>query len=43
MGLDRRLFWVLLVVLVAIVLWWALDHVLFPTLPVPAGVPDTSK
>ena len=43
MGLDRRLVWVLLVVLVAIVLWWALDHVLFPTLPVPAGVPDISK
>lgn len=34
---DRRILWVLLIVVLLVVLWFALDHVLFPTLPVPAG------
>ena len=41
--MDRRILWALVIVLLAIVLWWALDHVLFPTLPVPAGAPPISK
>lgn len=43
MGIDRRLVWALLVVLLVIVMLWALDHVLFPTLPVPAGAPTIIK
>jgi hypothetical protein len=41
--MDRRILWALVIVVLAIVLWWALDHVLFPTLPVPAGAPPISK
>ena len=41
--LDRRLVWLLVIVLLVIVLWFALDHVLFPTLPVPAGAPPITK
>ena len=40
---DRRLVWILVLVLLAIVLWWALDHLLFPTLPQPAGVAPIIK
>ena len=43
MNLDRRLLWVLVIVLLIIVLWWAFDHVLFPTLPMPAGAPSITK
>ena len=43
MRLDRRLLWVLLLALLILILWWAVDHVLFPTLPVPAGVPPIMK
>ena len=43
MGLDRRLIWALLVILLVVILLWALDHVLFPTLPVPAGAPPIIK
>ena len=41
--MDRRVLWVLLLVILVIILWFALDHVLFPTLPVPAGVPSITK
>lgn len=43
MGLDRRLVWILLIVVLVVVLWWALDHVLFPTLPMPADAPPITK
>lgn len=43
MGLDRRLIWLLAIVLLVIVLWWAFDHVLFPTLPMPAGTAPITK
>ncbi|MDX7949992.1 hypothetical protein P7D22_02225 [Lichenihabitans sp. Uapishka_5] len=41
--MNRRLLFILLIVLLVVVLAWALDHVLFPTLPVPAGVPSITK
>ena len=41
--MDRRLVFLLLIVCLAILLWFALDHVLFPTLPVPAGTPSIVK
>lgn len=40
---DRRIVWILVVVLLIIILAWALDHVFFPDLPVPAGVPSIAK
>ena len=43
MGLDRRIVWILVIVFLVIILWWALDHVLFPTLPMPAGTPPITK
>ena len=43
MRIDRRFIWVLMLVLLIVVLWWALDHVFFPTLPMPAGAPPISK
>ncbi len=43
MGMDRKIMGVLLVVCLLILLWFALDHVFFPTLPTPAGVPPISK
>jgi hypothetical protein len=43
MRLDRRLLWVLVLALLILLLWYALDHVLFPTLPVPAGVTPIAK
>ena len=41
--IDRRIWWVLGVVVLAIVLWLLLDHVLFPTLPVPANAPSITR
>ena len=41
--MDRRIVWVLVILLLAIILLWALDHVMFPDLPVPAGVPSIAK
>ncbi len=41
--MDRRIVWILTIVLLLAVLWFALDHVLFPTLPVPAGAPSIVK
>ena len=41
--MDRRVLWVLVLVILVIILWLALDHVLFPALPVPAGVPSITK
>ncbi len=40
---DRRLLWIVVIVLLVILLAWALDHVLFPDLPMPAGVAPISK
>lgn len=40
---DRRIMWVLILILLVIVLAWALDHVFFPDLPVPAGVAPIAK
>ncbi|WP_281010993.1 hypothetical protein [Lichenibacterium ramalinae] len=42
-GIDRRIWWVVGVIVLAIVLWLLLDHVLFPTLPVPAGAPAITR
>ena len=42
-GIDRRILWVLAIIVVAIVLWLLLDHVLFPTLPMPAGAPSITR
>jgi len=42
-SIDRRILWLLAIVVVAVVLWLVLDHVLFPTLPVPAGAPSIVK
>lgn len=43
MGIDRRIIWLVLIACLIILLWFALDHVLFPTLPMPAGVPPIAK
>lgn len=42
-SIDRRILWLLAIVVVAVVLWLLLDHVLFPTLPVPAAAPSIMK
>ncbi len=41
--MNQRILWLLAIVVGAIVLWLLLDHVLFPTLPVPAGAPSITK
>ncbi len=43
MRLDRRIVWLLGLILLAVVLWLLLDEVLFPPLPIPAGVAPISK
>lgn len=43
MRLDRRILWVLGVVLLVMVFGLLLDTVLFPPLPVPAGVAPIMK
>ena len=43
MGIDRRVIWVLVIIVLVIILWLALDHVLFPDLPIPAGAPPITK
>ena len=40
---DRRIVWLLVLVLLIIVLAWALDHVFYPDLPLPAGVAPIAK
>lgn len=42
-GLDKRVVWIAAIIILLIVLWLALDHVLFPTLPTPAGAPSIVK
>jgi hypothetical protein len=42
-GIDRRILWMVAILVVAVVLWFLLDHVLFPTLPVPAAAPSIMK
>lgn len=41
--MDRKILWLLLIVCVAILLYYLLDHVLFPTLPIPAGAPSITR
>lgn len=41
--MDRRIVWIAAIVILLIVLWLALDHVLFPTLPIPAGAPSITR
>jgi hypothetical protein len=41
--MNNRIVWLLLLVLVAILLWLLLDHILFPTLPLPAPAPSIIK
>ena len=41
--IDRRIWWVLGLIVLAVVLWLLLDHVLFPPLPVPAGAPPITR
>lgn len=41
--MNQRILWVLAILVVAVVLWFLLDHVLFPTLPAPAGAPSIMK
>ena len=43
MNLDRRLVWVLGIVLRAVLGGRLLDYVLSPPLPVPAGAPPITK
>jgi hypothetical protein len=43
MRLDRKIIYVLVLVCLVILLWFALDHVLFPDLPVPGGAPPITK
>lgn len=40
---DRRILYILVLILLIIILGWAVDHLFFPDLPVPAGVPSISK
>ena len=42
-SVDRRIWTVVGVIVLAILLWLVLDHVLFPTLPVPAGAPPITR
>ena len=41
--IDNKILWLLLIVALIIVLWWAIDHVLFPDLPMPAGASPIVK
>ena len=41
--IDNKIVWLLLLVCLVIVLLWAVDHVMFPDLPVPAGAPSIVK
>ena len=43
MPIDRRIVWLLAVVVLLAVLALALDHVFFPDLPIPAGAPPIMK
>ncbi len=44
MMLDtRKIVWLVLLACLIVVLWWAVDHVLFPDLPMPAGVAPIAK
>ena len=43
MPIDRRIVWLLAIVVLLIILALALDHVFFPDLPIPAGAPSITK
>lgn len=42
-SVDRRIWWAVGLIAVAILLWLLLDHLLFPTLPMPAGAPPITR
>lgn len=42
-SVDRRIWWLVGLIAVAILLWLLLDHLLFPTLPMPAGAPSIAR
>lgn len=42
-AIDRRIWWVVGLVILVLVLWLLVDHLLFPTLPVPAGAPPVAR
>lgn len=42
-AIDRRIWWVVGLIALALVLWLLFDHLLFPTLPVPAGPPPITR
>ena len=42
-AIDRRIWWVLGLIVVALLLYLIVDHVLFPTLPIPAGAPPITR
>lgn len=41
--MDRRIVWIAAIIVLVIALWLALDHVIFPDLPTPAGVAPIAK
>lgn len=42
-AVDRRIWWVLGLIALAILVYLLVDHLLFPTLPVPAGAPPIAR
>ena len=40
---DRRIWWIVGLVALALAAWLLFDHLLFPTLPVPAGGPAITR
>ena len=42
-AVDRRIWWVLGLIALAILVYLLVDHLLFPTLPVPAGAPPITR
>jgi hypothetical protein len=41
--MDKKIIWIVLVLCLILLLWWAIDHILFPTLPMPAGTAPLTK
>lgn len=42
-AIDRRIWWLVGLIVVALLLYLIVDHLLFPTLPVPAGAPPITR
>lgn len=40
---DRRILAIIIVIVLIIVLWWAVDHLFFPTLPMPEGAQPITR